>query len=143
MFRYKNYFILTITFLSVLGFLYYYFFRNDVIGFSWLGVHKVAQYDFYLTTYFLWLPTFIHPFLLSLLTWWAMGFSYPKTSVLFWMIINLIAEIGQGIEKSFFDKFHPILKNYFQNGVFDWVDILSIIFGAIFAYAFILKLKKD
>ena len=71
-----------------------------------------------------------------------MGFNYPKTSVLFWSILNLVAEIGQGIENSFFEGFPSILKNYFQYGVFDWWDMLSIVLGAIFAYVFILKFKK-
>jgi len=72
-----------------------------------------------------------------------MDFNYPKTSVLFWMIINLVAEIGQGVENSFFDGFPSILKHYFQYGVFDWFDMISIIFGAVFAYGFILKFKRE
>jgi len=56
--------------------------------------------------------------------------------------VNLLAELGQGMESSFFDNFPTILKHYFQYGTFDWWDMLSIVLGAFFAYVFILKLKK-
>jgi len=134
----------TVVLLSfVLGFLYYYFLRDNVIGFSWLGIDKGESLYLAWNNYFLWFPTFIHSFIFSLLTWWAMGFNYPKSSVLFWMTINLIAEIGQGIESNFFNRFPPILKNYFQRGTFDWWDMVSIIVGAILAYIFILKIEKE
>ena len=71
-----------------------------------------------------------------------MGFNYPKASIFFWTTINLIAEMGQGVDKSFFNSFPTILKNYFQYGTFDWWDILSIVLGALFAYVVILKFKK-
>ena len=138
----NKYLILTITLSLILGFLYYYFLRDTVVGLSWLGVEKVITLDFKLATYFLWFPTFIHPFLFSILSWWAMGFTYPKPSILFWLVINLLAEIGQGMEQSFFDNFPLVLKHYFQYGVFDWFDMVSIFLGAFLAYVFILQFKK-
>ena len=142
MFKKYNYFIFILILSLLLGFGYYYFLRSSIIGFSWIGIEKTVTLDLAWTSYFLWFPTFIHPFIFSLLSWWAIGFSYPKTMVLFWLSINLIAETGQGIEKSFFDNFPSILKNYFQYGTFDCWDMLSIALSAFFAYVFILKLKK-
>jgi len=142
LFKIKNYLILTIILSLILGFLYYYFLRSNIIGFSYLGIEKIGTLHLELNYYFLWFPTFIHPFIFSLLSWWATGFTYAKTSILFWLIINLLAEVGQGIEKSFFDNFPTILKNYFQYGTFDWFDIGSIFLGSVFAYVFILKFKK-
>jgi len=52
------------------------------------------------------------------------------------------AELAQGMENSFFDNFPTILKHYFQYGMFNYWDILSIVLGAFFAYIVILKLKK-
>ena len=138
-----NKLMIVIVILSLtLGFLYYYLLRSNIIGFSWLGVEKIVTLKFEWADYFLWFPTFIHTFLFSLLSWWAMGFNYPKASISFWTTINLIAEIGQAIDKSFFDSFPTILKHYFQYGTFDWWDIFSIVLGAVFAYVFILKFKK-
>ena len=140
----KRYKILILTiFLSLgLGFLYYYFLRNIVIGLSCIGVHEVATFDVEIAKYFLWFPTFIHPFLFSLLTWWAMGFTYPKTSILFWLSLNMLAELGQSIELDFYHDSPPLIRHYFSSGVFDWFDMISIIFGAVSAYLFILKFEK-
>jgi len=138
----RNYLITIISISLVLGFLYYYFLRDLIIGFSWMGIEKVGMINTSWSTYFLWFPTFIHPFIFSLLSWWATGFTYPKASVSFWLIVNLLAELGQGMENSFFNNFPTILKHYFQYGTFDYWDMLSIVLGAFFAYIVILKLKK-
>ena len=138
----KLIFITLILLLS--GFLYYYLLRkSNIVAFSWLGIEKREALNFRWNSYFLWFPTFIHTFLFSILSWWAMGFKYPKLSIVFWTTINLVAEFGQSIEKSFFENFPPILKNYFQRGIFDWWDIISILGGAFFAYIVILKLEKE
>jgi hypothetical protein len=71
-----------------------------------------------------------------------MEFQYPKASVLFWMIINLVVEIGQGVDESYFNALPSFIKHYFQHGVFDWYDILSILIGAFLAYGLISKLKQ-
>lgn len=134
--------LVTLILSLILGFLYYYFLRSSIVGFSYLGIEQIGILNLKFNSYFLWFPTFIHPFIFSLLSWWAMGLNYPKTSIFFWTIINLIAEVGQGMEKSFFDNFPSILKNYFQSGTFDWWDMLSIVLGAFCAYIFILKFKK-
>jgi len=135
--------LLIILILSLItGFLYYYFLRTNTIGFEYLGIEQIGIFNLKLNSYFLWFPTFIHPFIFSLFTWWAMGFRYSNVSIFFWLIVNLLAEIGQGIEQDFYDNFPIILKHYFKYGVFDWLDVLSIFCGAIFAYIFILNFKK-
>jgi len=69
LFKVRKYLTLTITLSVIVGFLYYYFLRHPVVGLSWLGIEKVETLNTSWSTYFLWFPTFIHPFIFSLLSW--------------------------------------------------------------------------
>jgi len=53
-----------------------------------MGIEKVGMLNASWSTYFLWFPTFIHPFIFSLLSWWDIGINYPKASVSFWLKLN-------------------------------------------------------
>ena len=125
------------------GFFYYYFFRDTVLGFYWVGIEKNFISDIWFSQYFLWFPTFIHPFLFSLLSWWGIGYKYPKTLLLFWCTANVLFEIGQGVNPTLYEEFPKILINYFYYGVFDWFDVLSIFLGTLVAYITIRFLSKE
>jgi len=139
----KRYFVLIVSLFLLLGFSYYYFFRTQVVGLLWINIENINEpISFVFLSYLNWFPTFIHPFLFSLLSWWAMGFKYPKSSIGFWLVINLIFEMGQSIQVDKYDFLPTILQKYFINGTFDWWDMFSIILGAVSAYIFIIKFKR-
>jgi hypothetical protein len=93
-----------------------------------------------------WLPAFIHPFSFSLLTASISTPSKKKYTVicLFWCGVNIIFEMGQKfklVAVAFIPDWFagiPYLENcksYFINGTFDYLDIASVILGAIAAFA--------
>ena len=116
-----------------IGILYYYFLREPIIVFSWL-----KSDNFYIpssiTQYFDFLPTFVHVFSFSLLTWWALDKSYEKTSVLIWVVINLVFEIGQALDHKYLIYFPDIIQKYCINGTFAYDDIVSIFVAGGLAY---------
>ena len=116
-----------------IGILYYYFLREPIVVFSWLG-----STNFYIpssiTQYLDFLPTFVHVFSFSLLTWWALDKSYEKTSVLIWVIINLVFEIGQALPHKYLIYFPDIIKSYCINGTFAYDDMISIFVAGGLAY---------
>lgn len=100
------------------------------------------------------LPSFLHVCSFSLLTF-AFLPSQSKINIVItcmsWTVVNILFEIGQSITSStminipysFFDNraFRYVIK-YFQNGTFDFIDIIFAICGGFFAYCVLILTSK-
>ena len=124
------------------GILYYSFLREPIVVFSWIG-----ESNFYIpsemTKYFDFLPTFVHVFSFSLLTWWALDREYEKTSIFIWVVINLVFEIGQALPHEYLVYFPDIIKSYCVNGTFDYGDMISIFVAGFLAYWVMMQVNVD
>ena len=91
------------------------------------------------------LPAFIHVFAFALLTTGLIGCRSRGALLvcLFWLVVNVLFELGQGIENHFvrdhsgafnsiFDS--GVLGNYFRFGTFDPLDLVAMTFGAVAAF---------
>ena len=140
----------------VMGFLFYYFFRNAestyFIQFFRL-TQPIKETPHLLQRFGYSLPTFIHVFAFSLLTAGIMENSKKgyATICLLWFGINVFFELGQKFDRWVIqfipDWFSDIVllentKNYFLNGCFDYLDLLSITLGALLAYIFLITTQK-
>lgn len=101
------------------------------------------------------LPSFIHVFSFSLITASIIGcgkMSYLYVCM-FWGMVNLLLELGQA--PWIYEWIQPMispwndknliilyLDSYLKNGVFDILDVLSILFGALMAYK-VLELSQS
>ena len=98
------------------------------------------------------LPTFIHTFAFSLMT---VGLLACSKSCHFYVVAGWVGfdmglEILQGkihllpnlSEKLFFLPFFDNTKNYIEFGVFDSLDMLSILLGGVAAYGILCVLNK-
>ena len=112
------------------------------MGLEWIGIENSLILDNTFQAYILWFPTFIHTFLFSILSWWAMNFTFPKTSIFIWFTINIIAEISQSLNSDILKFLPHTLQNYCALGSFDWWDIGSIFLGSILALLLIRFLNK-
>jgi len=100
------------------------------------------------------LPTFLHVSSFSLLTFAFLPSKSKKNIIITcmsWTIINIIFEIGQLLSKvTTIYVPHVFLGNrvlnyiirYFQDGTFDFIDIIFAILGGSFAYCFIILTSK-
>ncbi len=136
-----NRLLLLIVIPLLIGILYYYFLREPIVVFSWIG-----ETNFYIpseiTQYFDFLPTFVHVFSFSLLTWWALDKEYEKTSIFIWVVINFVFEIGQALPQKYLLYFPEIIKSYCINGTFDYGDMISIFVAGGLAYWVMKRLKN-
>ena len=140
-----------------LGVIFYYFFRGTEHTYflKFLGTNQYVReigsgLIFRITNS---LPTFIHVFAFSLMT--ASLVTRQKRGYaavcLFWFAVNMIFELGQKFD-SWVVQFIPkwfsdivilgSVKSYFLNGRFDYLDLLSIAFGAFAAYILLIKTNK-
>jgi len=124
----KNTLIIIFILLSV-GLLFYYFFRQNIIGLNILGIENNfmnIQIEGYLNSF----PSLIHVVILTLLTWYILNFKFPIFSVLLWVSINSLFEFLQHTSW------------YFINSTFDWIDVYAILIGGIFSYLIIIFINK-
>ena len=139
----------------VLGCLVYILARPPVYGYYDFIYHIISPSHssmFFLGTAKDYLPTFFHAFGFCFLT---AGFLFHRTRYyifvcLSWLFIGCLFEILQYhgvaiasiIPKTFEDAFFVgNMSNYFRYGVYDPHDLLSIIFGVIFAFTLLLLTK--
>ena len=114
------------------GVLYYYIFRTPVLAYAWFGISHEAMFSgggVVLDA----LPSFVHVFAFSLLTWLALDRQYPYWSTGFWAGVNLLFEFGQAMPHKWAASFPHILKIYFMNGTFSIADITAIFLAAAIA----------
>jgi hypothetical protein len=126
----NNKIIFIATLLSLLlGLLFYYFFRQNIIGFNLFNIQNELSYiqlEGYINSF----PSFLHVLILSLITWYILDFKLIGFSVLLWVGINLVFEFLQ--DTSF----------YFISGTFDWIDVFAIILGGFFSYFLMTYINK-
>ncbi len=115
-----------------IGVIYYYFLRDSTIVALWLGIDDNHTFNKY-TLYFNSLPSFVHVFSFSIFTWLVLEKHYANTSILFWVTLNVIFEIGQMINIYYLTWLPKLLQQYFQRGTYDLGDIIAIIVGGICA----------
>ncbi len=128
MLKYKIFYVILSLSILLIGILFYYFFREPTIVGNWLGIKNGHIVIYYLDS----LPSFVHVFSFSIFTWLVLEQTYSNSSILFWVIINMVFEFGQMInsEVIWLPKF---LQYYFQKGIYSHWDIAAIIFGGICA----------
>ena len=135
----NNLLVISILF-SLLGFFYYFFFRENTIGLSFVGLNNLYHYhdiNNYLNSF----PSFIHVVILSLLTWYVLEIKQPIVSIGLWVGINLVFEFLQKISNTI-EFLANFLTNYFVKGTFDWFDVVAIFAGAFFSYYIIQYVEK-
>ncbi|PWQ93409.1 hypothetical protein [Leucothrix arctica] len=132
--------LLLITVPLLLTALFYLWFREGTVVYQALGLSS-QQLHFFDNNFINSLPSFAHVYSLSLLSWWANGKKYGLFSIILWVIINIIFELGQLINHDQASYFPPLLADYFANGHFSVFDVIAILFGALAAYITINKFK--
>ncbi|MCF6172797.1 MAG: hypothetical protein L3J44_03325 [Campylobacteraceae bacterium] len=113
-----------------IGILFYYFFREPTIVEQWLNIEDIHIYSHYIH-YFNSFPSFVHVFFFSILTWLVLEKSYENISILFWLVLNLLLEIGQMLV----DK--NATQSYIFQGTYSHWDIIFILIGALAAKIYI------
>ncbi len=76
-----------------------------------------------------WLPSFIHVFSFSLMTWFTLGRRYALLSASIWCAINLFFEFVQ-----YNPEYLKMLSTYY-GGTFDTADVFACLSGAAAAWA--------
>jgi hypothetical protein len=86
-----------------------------------------------------WLPTFIHVFAFSLLTWLVFGRRHELIACTLWGVINAMFELGQALPSSLIRYFPEALNlhNYLLRGVFDLLDLVACALGSLLAWTII------
>lgn len=75
-----------------------------------------------------WLPSFIHVFAFSLLTWLVLGRRYAAAAAGFWCAVNLVFEYSQ---------LQPALLQFLHityGGAFDSLDVVACLLGGLSAW---------
>ncbi len=131
-----------ISFLSLAaGFLYYLLFRDATLFSGWIGLESCRVVG--KATWFLYaLPTFLHVFAFSMLTWLLLGLRHPLFSTLLWAGINLFFELLQLLSERDAAVLPSILQTYAARGTFDIADIAAIVLASAVSLAAMQLLYK-
>jgi hypothetical protein len=118
----------------LLGIAYYWFTRpHDSALFLALLPESSADRDLSFLSHWLgWLPTFLHVFAFSLLTFLALGRGHLLFACMLWGAINALFELGQAMPPGYTGLLPDLLNihSYFAHGVFDPLDLIACIVGA-------------
>ena len=91
------------------------------------------------------LPSFLHVIaftFLILATYQSITLKNAINWSIFWGVLNSMFEYFQSYKNLLEKKYVPeYLANYFEHGTFDWLDMLSIWLGVLFAIIFIHLMK--
>lgn len=115
---------------------YYYFYRQGIAIYVWLGVDDHFTNPFLNNILASW-PSFTHVFVFSLWSWWAFDQRYARICIIFWLFINLFFEILQGCSGWLINKLPKNIYNYIHYGTFSWYDVLALFVGALIAFVVI------
>ncbi len=115
------------------GILFYYLFREQTIVQAWLEMEDRHLYWRYVR-YVNWFPSFAHVFSFSLFTWLMLEKKYLGFSILFWIGMNGIVEMGQSLDPYWLSSFPRWLQLYFLHGTYSHYDMLAIIGGGLMAF---------
>jgi hypothetical protein len=143
--------------LLVLGTLFYYFFRSAEHTYFLKFLDSNPHLNNLLPSLFVSfgnsIPTFIHVFAFTLMTAGLIAKNKRGYLIvcLIWFTIDVLFEIGQGLDKllvpiipNFFSDVFLLenTRNYFVHGRFDYLDLFSIVVGSVAAYFFLIKTRK-
>ena len=121
--------------------LFYFWFREGTVFYQALGLESQQQH-FFKNELINALPSFAHVYSLSLISWWINGQKNGLFSILLWVIINVVFELGQLLNRDQANHFPTLLADYFANGHFSGFDIAAIFVGGLAAYLTISKIKE-
>ena len=131
--------LVTASFALLLGLVYYWFTRpqNSAVLLSLLPALPLNEHLSFLTQWLGWLPSFIHVFAFSLLTYWALGCRHILFSSVLWGVVNSLFEIAQALPARMIQLLPDVvnLQSYLAHGVFDIFDLLACVMGAWAAWA--------
>ena len=140
----------------ILGAFYYFFFRTADHTYFLKFFANTPQLEHILPPLLVALgnslPTFIHVFAFTLMTAGLFASNEKEYGIVcfLWFTIDTLFELGQvlnykmmqGIADRFSDLFLlEKIINYFLHGRFDYLDLLSIAVGSVFAYIILSKTK--
>jgi hypothetical protein len=131
----------------LMGVAYYWITRpaGSSVFLTLLPEFPLNQYSSFFARWFGWLPTLLHVFAFSLLTYLALGRRHLLFSCILWGVINALFELGQAMSPEY-TGFIPDLFNirsYFDYGVFDPLDLTACIAGAWAAWFIVRKRIVD
>jgi hypothetical protein len=91
-----------------------------------------------------WLPTFVHVFAFSLLTWLTLGRRHVLFSCILWGVVNALFELGQALPVSLLQYLPESmnLRTYFSYGVFDPLDLSACVIGSWVAFVILRKFQN-
>ncbi len=83
-----------------------------------------------------WLPSFLHVFAFSLLTWVALGRRQPALACAIWLVTNVVFELAQGLPLAVIEQLPDIfnLRAALRAGVPDPLDLFACVLGAVTAW---------
>lgn len=116
-----------------IGALFYLLFRPDNLFYSAIGLTQPIL-SAPPHALFHAIPSLLHVFTLSILTWLSFDRSRKATAILIWLSINLIFEFGQLLQPKQVASLPEILRNYFVSGSFSWLDITAALLAALITY---------
>ena len=123
----------------LIGVVFYWFTRahNSAVLLSILPAIPLNEHLSFFTQWLGWLPSFIHVFAFSLLTYWALGRRHILFSSVLWGLINILFELGQALPPRLIQLLPDVvnLQSYLTHGVFDIFDLLACVMGAWAAWA--------
>lgn len=120
---------------------FYLWFREGTVFYQALGLDSQQQH-FFNNELINALPSFAHVYSLSLISWWVNGQKNGLFSILLWVIINVVFELGQRLNHDQVSHFPTLIADYFSSGHFSGFDIAAIFAGGLAAYLTISKIKE-
>ena len=83
-----------------------------------------------------WLPSFLHVFSFSILTWLTLDGRHPFACCALWFLVNAFFEVGQLLPEDLAQCLPNFanLRGYCTKGVFDPVDVVACLAGALIAW---------
>ena len=118
----------------LLGITYYWIARpqSSVAFLALLPAPPLDESPELVSRWFGWLPTFVHVFAFSLLTYLALGGSRLLFACILWGGINALFELGQALPLEAIQLLPDLhhLQVYFSTGVFDPLDLVACVMGA-------------
>lgn len=116
--------------------LYYYFYRQGIGIYVWLGVDSHFTNPL-VSNLLASLPSFTHVFMFSLWTWWAIGKQYTPICIGLWFFINLFFELLQGYRGDLINSLPTSIYDYIYYGTLSCYDVFALFFGALASFVVI------
>ncbi|HAN17916.1 MAG: hypothetical protein A2X13_10620 [Bacteroidetes bacterium GWC2_33_15] len=124
----------------IMGYMIYFLSRPGL-----LNVYNIKIIDYsknnFLTAFLNSFPSFSHTFSFTIFLYLVTPKRNSKIIAicLFWMIVELLFEVGQLYNADLKVSYSVLnaLVSFFRSGIFDWFDILAIIFSSLISFVLI------